>query len=134
MSSKSPFVYVEDIESLALPEDVVVIVPAGIHLQEKLFSILSKELNFPSYFGKNWNALYDCLSDFSWMNLFQITVIHHDLPALGKDATSIYLAVLADAIRFWKTSVNHQLRVVFPLAQQVVIEEILSDVYKERCA
>ena len=128
MLGKSPFVYVEDIEKLAPSEKVVAIVPAGIRLREKLFSILSKELKFPSYFGSNWDALNDCLCDFSWTDIFLITVIHHDIPALGTHHTRIYLETLACCVEAWKPGDDHQLRVVFPLAQKVVIEEILSNI------
>ena len=130
MSGKTPFVYVEeidiyvaDIEKLAPSENFVAIVPAGIRSVETLFSILSKELKFPSYFGRNWNALNDCLHDFSWTDIFQITVVHRDIPALGTDNTRIYLDVLADCVEVWKPGKDHQLRVVFPLSQKVAILE-----------
>ncbi len=134
MSGKTPFVYVEDIEiyvedieNQARSENLVTIVPTGIRLEEKLFSILSKELKFP-YFGWNWDALNDCLHDFSWTDIFQITVVHHDIPALGADATRIYLDVLACCVEDWKPYNDHQLRVVFPLSQKVAIfEAILED-------
>ncbi|MCR5568666.1 MAG: barstar family protein [Paludibacteraceae bacterium] len=32
-----------------------------------LFKKLFDELSFPDYFGFNWNALDDCLQDFSWL-------------------------------------------------------------------
>ena len=125
MSGKTPFVYLEDIdiyveeiENLAPSENLVAIVPAGIRSREKLFSILSKALKFPSYFGRNWDALNDCLRDFSWTDIFQITVIHRDIPALGTDGTRIYIETLADAIEDWKPGEDHQLSVVFPLSQK----------------
>lgn len=128
MSSKIPFVYVEDIdiyieeiENLAPSEKFVAIVPAGIRSREKLFSILSKALKFP-YFGRNWDALNDCLRDFSWTDIFQITVIHRDIPALGTDATRTYLDILACRVEDWKPDEDHQFRVVFPLSQKVAIE------------
>ena len=129
MSSKTPFVYVEEIdpyveeiESQARSENLVAIVPAGIRSVETLFSILSKALNFP-YFGRNWNALSDCLRDFWWTDIFQITMIHRDIPALGTDATRTYLDVLAYCVEDWKPGEDHQLRVVFPLSQKVAIFE-----------
>ena len=132
MSGKTPFVYVEDIdiyvediENLAPSENLVAIVPAGIRLRERLFSVLSKELKFPSYFGRNWDALYECLRDFSWTDIFQITVIHRDIPALGTDATRIYIETLVDSVEDWKLHENHQLRVVFPLSQKVAIFEAI---------
>ena len=131
MSGKSPFVYVkdidiyvEDIEDLAPSENLVAIVPAGIRSEEKLFSILSKELKFP-YFGRNWDALNDCLHDFSWTDIFQITVIHRDIPALGTHDTRIYLDILACCVEDWKPDEDHQLRVVFPLSQKVAIFEAI---------
>lgn len=130
MSGKTPFVYVEDIdlyvediESQARSENLVAIVPAGIRSTEPLFSILSNALNFPSYFGRNWDALNDCLHDFSWTDIFQITVIHHDIPALGAAATRIYLDILACCVEDWKPGEDHQLRVVFPLSQKAAIFE-----------
>lgn len=33
-----------------------------------LFDALSKALKFPSHFGKNWDALNDCLTDLAWLN------------------------------------------------------------------
>ena len=129
MSGKTPFVYVEDIdiyvadiENLAPSENLVAIVPAGIRARETLFSILSNALNFP-YFGRNWDALSDCLRDFWWTDIFQITVIHHDIPALGTANTRIYLDVLAYCVEDWKPGEDHQLRVVFPLSQEVAIFE-----------
>ena len=129
MSGKTPFVYVEEIdiyveeiEKLAPSENFVAIVPAGIRSVETLFSILSKDLKFP-YFGRNWNALNDCLHDFSWINIFQITVIHRDIPALGTDATRTYLDILAYCVEVWKLRENHQLSVVFPLSHKVAIFE-----------
>ncbi len=132
MSGKTPFVYVEDIdiyvediENLAPSENLVAIVPAGIRLREKLFSVLSKELKFPSYFGRNWDALHDCLRDFWWADIFQITVIHRDIPAIGAHPTRIYLDVLACCVEDWKPGEDHQLSVVFPLSQEVATFEAI---------
>jgi RNAse (barnase) inhibitor barstar len=32
-----------------------------------LFLEMSEKLKFPEYFGKNWNALQDCLRDLEWI-------------------------------------------------------------------
>ena len=127
MFSASSFVYVADIDvyleaiEQAPSENLVAIVPGGIRSEDPLFSILSDAFKFP-YFGRNWDALYDCLRDFSWTDIFQITVIHRDIPALGAD-TKIYLDVLADAVADWKSYEDHQLSVVFPLSEKVAIFE-----------
>ena len=135
MSSKIPFVYVEDIdiyieeiENLAPSEKFVAIVPAGIRSEETLFSILSKALKFP-YFGRNWDALNDCLHDFSWIDIFQITVIHRDIPAPGTHTTRIYLDILACCVEDWKPDNDHQFSVVFPLSQKIAIEAASLEYY-----
>ena len=36
--------------------------------KEEAYELIAKELVFPDYFGKNLDALYDCLSDMSAEN------------------------------------------------------------------
>lgn len=38
-----------------------------IRTRVDLFNSVSSACNLPVYFGANWNALKDCLLDFSWM-------------------------------------------------------------------
>lgn len=37
-----------------------------IDAQDALFERLAKALDFPAWFGGNWDALEDCLGDLSW--------------------------------------------------------------------
>ncbi|RUP21055.1 hypothetical protein BC936DRAFT_139218 [Jimgerdemannia flammicorona] len=46
------------------PTARIAIVPANISSKEDLLGTLAKELEFPSYFGRNWDALVDCLRDY----------------------------------------------------------------------
>ena len=40
---------------------------AGLKNKADLFAAIAQTLDFPSYFGGNWDALVDCLSDMSWI-------------------------------------------------------------------
>lgn len=59
---------------------------APITTEEQLFSALAKEMKFPSYFGRNWDAVDECLRDMTW------------LPGAG------YVLFIRGAEQFWKQS------------------------------
>lgn len=40
---------------------------ASIKTKEQLLSAVAKEMNFPDYFGMNWDALHECLRDMEWL-------------------------------------------------------------------
>ncbi len=90
-------------------EDVVTRIPSHISDRSELFDILARDLDFPDYFGRNWDALYDLLCDFSWIQQRRIVIIHHDLPIdLGEKDSRIYLQILRDAAKDWKPEENHE--------------------------
>ena len=41
----------------------IVIDAEGVETREMLHSLLAERLNFPEWYGKNLDALYDCLTD-----------------------------------------------------------------------
>ncbi len=43
--------------------DFVAKISAGLTDCKSLFATLRQLLKFPTYFGNNWDALYDCLRD-----------------------------------------------------------------------
>jgi RNAse (barnase) inhibitor barstar len=47
----------------------VVVVVDGVTARtlDTFFSAVSTTLNFPDYFGRNWEALKDCLTDLDWL-------------------------------------------------------------------
>ena len=61
-------------------------------------------LRFPSWFGHNWDAMHDCLTDLSWLpaSAYRVVLSH---PALLREHEPETLAsalqVLADATVFW---------------------------------
>lgn len=47
-----------------------------------LFDEFAAALQFPGYFGENWDALNDCLSDLSWLNAKAVMLAITDAPRL----------------------------------------------------
>jgi RNAse (barnase) inhibitor barstar len=71
------------------------IVDRNIEDSDQLFKALARAFRFPDYFGHNWNALIDCLSDLAWLDEPNIMVVHQDLPLRSDPAEqSNYLEVL----------------------------------------
>lgn len=68
--------------------------------KEALFTLVAEELRFPKYFGRNWDALLDHLSDLSWWaapGYLLVIENSHDLyAASGKDLLT-FLEVVRDA-------------------------------------
>jgi RNAse (barnase) inhibitor barstar len=108
-------------------EAKVALLPPGIRSESELFDELSNQLSFPSYFGRNWNALSDLLRDLSWLPQRQVAIVHQDLPQLNRDSLVCYLDVLSDAVADWSSDENHELVVVFPPEVRSAVLELLSD-------
>lgn len=119
------FYFFEENESTN--EGKIVLLPKAIIGKKELFNVFALQLNFPSYFGENWDALYDCLSDLSWMSS-NVTIIHSDMPFSNKEIEKkIYIELLMDVIQFWENTENDRLRVMFPIKYKLEIENLLKN-------
>ncbi len=99
-----------------------------IKSKEELLYSYYQAFNFPSYFGFNWDALYDALCHLDkWLEEKKIFIIHKDLSCLGKDDFKIYISVLSDVCNFWKQYPDSlELKVYFPELDKNKIQQILS--------
>jgi len=79
---------------------------------------LGRQLDFVSYYGekwgRNWDALLDCLRDLSWIPEKTISITHEKLPSLSSSDLKAYLDVLNDAIETQAKRGEHSLLVFFP--------------------
>ncbi len=70
----------------------------------QLYSLLKENLNFPDYFGQNLDALYDVMTDLSWLkNKMKIDIINYD--SLLKEDIEFrkdVLGVLYDTSNYWE--------------------------------
>jgi RNAse (barnase) inhibitor barstar len=100
-------------------------IPMGIADVDQLMESMADKMNFPSYFGSNWNALFDCLADLGWIDEKFVFIIHRDIPKLDMDQILIYIKVLKDAVDDWKEGDDHLLFVIFPDICESEISKLL---------
>jgi hypothetical protein len=69
-----------------------------------LLERIAAALGFPDWFGDNWDALYDCLTDLSWrqgQGWVLILENAHDLRQAAPETLDTALATMADAAVAW---------------------------------
>lgn len=81
---------------------------------------------FPGYFGFNWNALEDCLTDLDWLSESKIVIVHDDIPKIDERDLQIYLDILNSSVLDWKQNEQHDLEVVFQKKDENLIRSLLS--------
>jgi Barstar (barnase inhibitor) len=102
MSNLNAFEFVDANLLETSADDFVAIVPAGLTTADDLLRALADVLRFPACFGFNWHGLYDCLTDFQWLEQHTIVLAHQDAPALQASTLEMYLDVLRAAILAWQ--------------------------------
>lgn len=73
--------------------------------KEDLLTILAQGLNFPSWFGNNWDALADCLTDLSWHPAEGYVLVLEQADSLRAAAEADFLtllAILSDVAEYWR--------------------------------
>jgi hypothetical protein len=101
-------------------------VPASIRDRDELFDVLTRELRLPGYFGRNWDALDECLRDLSWIDQRDVILAHHGLPfGLGSHGLAVYLQMLWANTEPLPESV-HRLIVAFPCSSREDVMNLLS--------
>jgi RNAse (barnase) inhibitor barstar len=77
---------------------------------QALFDEVGAALQFPDYFGENWPALDECLTDLAWMPAHRyVLVVVRSLDVLmneKRDMLHLFGDVLADAAEEWARPVR----------------------------
>lgn len=96
------------------PKETFVAHLEGIVGKEALLTSIGSLLRFPEYYGKNWDALEECLRDLHWLDAKEVLLVHNDTPRLQEPDFRIYLQILFEVLRSWPANSEYQLRVIFP--------------------
>lgn len=75
---------------------------AGAAGKDALLAGIASALEFPSWFGGNWDALEDCLTDLSWSKAGGHVLLFEGAAGLPADERGILLDILASAAESWK--------------------------------
>ena len=119
------FVFVTDARESCSPLDFVARIPRNICSRDDLFSALEKTLHLPWYFGRNWDALDECLRDLSWISQRRVVIVHQDLPCMDPQTLTTYLDVLLYCINDWGPEEEHELTVTFPTESLAQVMELI---------
>jgi RNAse (barnase) inhibitor barstar len=78
---------------------------AGCTAKSELLARIGAALEFPDWFGGNWDALYDCLDDLGWLKATgHLLVIENagTLRAQAPEDSVTLLDVCEEAARSWR--------------------------------
>jgi hypothetical protein len=78
---------------------------AGVNEKAGFLNEAAKVLQFPSYFGFNWDAFEDCLTDLSWFETKGYVLLIQNLEQFQQNApadAATTQKILEDAADYWK--------------------------------
>jgi RNAse (barnase) inhibitor barstar len=93
--------------ALEIPDGFIVRVVRGAKCRSTpgLFSEVARAMDFPDYFGHNWDALEECLTDLEWLPgkgfVLLVTAAEQILADDEEEEFATFLQVLSDAGEAW---------------------------------
>ena len=97
-----------------------------VNNKRNLLEELSNKLEFPKYFGFNWDALYDLLCDFYWIEEKNIVVFHESVKNIPNNDLSKYLNIIQATCEWWLKYNDHSVYFVFNYKEKERIKELQS--------
>ena len=117
-----------EIPSSYLNCDEFIAVVSKVEGKNKLLNTLDVALNFPDYFGHNWDALHDFLRDFSWIEKKGVVLVHIEIPKLSSEELKTYVEILFNVVKDWKDGEEHYFKVIFPKYAELLIQGIIEKI------
>ena len=78
---------------------------AGIRTKSSMLGLIARVLAFPSWFGRNWDALEDCLTDLSWIDAPGIVIEFEGFDTYAKavpDGFVVLLDIFKASAEYWR--------------------------------
>lgn len=102
---------------------VVVSVNENINSKDELFRVFLSFLKFPSYFGFNWDAFYDCLCSLEYLHGKKILILHEDVPfERCEEDRAAYLDILLDVEANLLKDNFYEIHIAFPIKCKDLID------------
>lgn len=105
------------------PEATVCVVPGHACADEAgLMRAFAQAMQFPDYFGGNWDALDECLTDLEWLPTRHIVVVLLGAGAVladHPDAREVLVEILATTAEAWGEAADE----AFPMSFHVVLQD-----------
>ena len=74
---------------------------SGASEKAGLMERIARALDFPQWFGGNWDALEDCLTDLSWLKAEGHVLVFEDAGRIPADERGVLVDILASSAAFW---------------------------------
>jgi RNAse (barnase) inhibitor barstar len=100
-----------------------------ITTKEALLHKLALSLDFPGYFGMNWDALNDCLFNFNLDKTIKerVIIISHDALMLDSETLEKYVGTLMHSTMFWRKNKNEH--IIIPIFHIVDKQTVMDTLY-----
>jgi len=76
-----------------------------IHGKDQFLIQAAAALQFPDYFGNNWDAFADCLTDMNWFGADGFVILYDNFDPFAENERhefGVALEVLQEAVEFWR--------------------------------
>lgn len=76
----------------------------GVHDKQSLLDAIASALDFPEWFGRNWDALEDCLTDLSWKKAIgYVLLLEHsaDFARRSPHEFAVAIEVFESVAEYW---------------------------------
>lgn len=93
-------IFIENIKNFDIDFNIAEFVSIDCKLcetKEKLFDVFKHKLNFPNYFGNNWDAFDECIHDLEWLGKMSVYIYLKNLSNVLKEAENdrkIFLEII----------------------------------------